>query len=715
MQALCGVAVVLTVLGLVRGYTLSTTNDKLYRTPTFFMLGVTKSGTSSMIHHLMEHPNMAPSTCKADPDHFCNSKELDFFASEEAYSRGMDWYRSNFPNGTGFFTVDATPHYFYRKQAMERLEGYITNEKLLVMVRNPIDRAYSQWRMLQRFQKKSVLGVKMLDHWKLTFEEAIDTEMQAIEDACGVQTTPSFEQNYTRCLMSVSFEHEQTWGLGLVIPGIYHIFLSWWYERFPRSQILVVDMEDMTLDAKNTLDRVTDFLGLKRFSKYPDTSKMYNTAEHSGDRYAKLQGPVRHRLQQFYHHHNVEFFDMIGRDLGWNPRSPGSVMETLPGVQDIGLKIFIYALPERFHPVTNMGSYWYCAAERAIAWRIGDTLPLIKVTDPAQAHLFYVPAFFTAPVFARSNKMEARESARSMIVDVISYINSVSPHWAARGGADHVFAFTYDQGICMDHATFRPAESDLARKVFRLLNNSIILSSLGDTDSPCFNQRNHVVIPPTLEGKLDNRYVPLDYRKHLVHFRGKINELNNGIMWDSEELAYMQSRGLVIGQQYSRGVRTKLLDMFSGRPKWIVSEGIVSRSAYLEEMRNSVFCLAPRGYAGWSVRLYESILSRCIPVIISDNTILPFENFVNWSEFSLRIPEADLDKLPVMLENMSTTRRKTMFESLEYYRKWLLYNPEGNQYTIDAMYWILRELDIKAKSLKHGNSVSSVYLEKRKR
>lgn len=714
MRALCAVFLLVAVLGLVRGFTLATTNERLYRTPTFFMIGVTKSGTSSLAHHLMQHPDMRPSTCKPDPDHFCNGKELDFFASE-AYDRGLDWYRSNFPNGTGFFTMDATPHYFYRKDAMERLEEYLTNEKLIVMVRNPVDRAYSQWRMLQRFQKSAPIGVKILEHWKLGFEDAINAELGAIDAACGTPPTPATDREYTRCLMNVSFEHEQEWGISLVVPGVYHAFLAWWYERFPRSQILVVDIEDMTLDPKATLDRVTDFVGLRRFVKYPDATKMYNTAEQAGDKYVRLQGPVRARLQQFYHHHNVEFYDMIGRDLGWNPRAPGSIMNMVPGIQELGLRIFIYALPERFHPVSNMGSYWYCAAERAVAMRIGDGLPLIKVTDPAQAQLFYVPAFFTAPVFARSNSKEARETARSMVLEVISYINSIAPHWSARGGADHVFAFTYDQGICMDHASFRAEESELARKVTRLLNNSIVLSSLGDLDSPCFHKSSNIVIPPTLEGKLDNRYVPLDYRKTLVHFRGKVNELKDGIMWDPEELGYMKSRGLVIGQHYSHGVRAKLMDMFSGRPGWVVSDGMISRGAYLEEMRNSVFCIAPRGYAGWSVRLYEALMSRCIPVIIADNTLLPFERFIDWTEFSVRVAESDLDKLPSTLEGMSQTRRKSMFESLEYYRKWLLYNPDANQYTVDAMYWILRELDLKARTLKSSELLSGASSNERRK
>lgn len=71
--------------------------------------------------------------------------------------------------------------------------------------------------------------------------------------------------------------------------------------------------------------------------------------------------------------------------------------------------------------------------------------------------------------------------------------------------------------------------------------------------------------------------------------------------------------------------------------------------AYYEDMRRSVFCLCPLGWAPWSPRIVESLQQGCIPVIISDNIILPFREFVDWPAITVHVPEKDVPRLDEIL------------------------------------------------------------------
>jgi hypothetical protein len=71
--------------------------------------------------------------------------------------------------------------------------------------------------------------------------------------------------------------------------------------------------------------------------------------------------------------------------------------------------------------------------------------------------------------------------------------------------------------------------------------------------------------------------------------------------------------------------------------------------AYYEDMRRSLFCLCPLGWAPWSPRIVESLQQGCIPVVISDNIILPFRDFIDWPAITVHVPEKDVPRLDEIL------------------------------------------------------------------
>jgi hypothetical protein len=75
-------------------------------------------------------------------------------------------------------------------------------------------------------------------------------------------------------------------------------------------------------------------------------------------------------------------------------------------------------------------------------------------------------------------------------------------------------------------------------------------------------------------------------------------------------------------------------------------------TVYRSQIEKSQFCLAPSG-AGWGIRIIELVMDGCIPVIIQDNITQPYEDVLPYRKFSLRVAEADIERLPEILRAVS--------------------------------------------------------------
>jgi hypothetical protein len=143
--------------------------------PHFVVIGAQKSGTSWLREQLLDHPEVFV------PD----GKELDFFFRDSTEA----WYRSQFaaaPPGT--ICGDISPNYLPRYECCERMRDLIPSAKLICILRNPIYRAFSQWKMARqlgnvpkdisfidafrqdlRYIRKQGEYISLLDHWARFF------------------------------------------------------------------------------------------------------------------------------------------------------------------------------------------------------------------------------------------------------------------------------------------------------------------------------------------------------------------------------------------------------------------------------------------------------------------------------------------------------------------------------------------------------------------
>ena len=137
-------------------------------TPTFLIIGAQKAGTTALFSLLAQHPKILPP----------QEKEINFFQDDKNFSKGYSWYHEQFPHenefSSGQITFEATPEYLYRIPVAQRINDYNKSMRHIVLVRDPIDRAYSSWNMNRNF-KNSPTYYYLTEH--RSFEQAISQEL----------------------------------------------------------------------------------------------------------------------------------------------------------------------------------------------------------------------------------------------------------------------------------------------------------------------------------------------------------------------------------------------------------------------------------------------------------------------------------------------------------------------------------------------------------
>lgn len=202
-------------------------------TVSFLLIGAQKAGTTSLARHLGAHPQIFVPA----------AKELEFFSVDERYARGFDWYRQTYFEEApeGCVLGEASTHYMMFPSVPLRIKEHLPDVKLIALLRNPIDRAYSHHRM------SSMRG----DDTR-PFEQAI-ADCMSKGDAGPIDVA----RDYVRF-------------------GEYGRVLNSYLEHFDRSRLLVLFSDDFDRDPAATLASAYRFLGVDEEFRPPDMTRRYN-------------------------------------------------------------------------------------------------------------------------------------------------------------------------------------------------------------------------------------------------------------------------------------------------------------------------------------------------------------------------------------------------------------------------------------------------------
>lgn len=247
--------------------------------PTFLIIGAQKSGTTSLYRYLAKHPDIRANLVV---------KELSFF--DEYHGRGLPWYQSHFPfkrKNKHYF--EGTTHYLFNPLAPKRIKKVLPSIKVIALLRNPIDRAYSSYKHQVRAGREA-----------LSFEDAIELESKRLQGEKGrLILDPTY--------ISYNYNH-----FSYLERGKYSDQIHNWLEHFPKEKMLILSSDDFFQDTSQSLNRIYNFLEVDPISV--NIKKQYNTGNYKDS----MNQSTRANLQKFYQSHNQELKKILGVDFHWD-------------------------------------------------------------------------------------------------------------------------------------------------------------------------------------------------------------------------------------------------------------------------------------------------------------------------------------------------------------------------------------------------------------
>ncbi len=204
--------------------------------PNFLCVGAQKSGTTKLHSMLRNHPEI----------YLPRIKEPHFFDNEKKYARGLKWYEEKyFSEWKGEKAVgEITPAYMYFDKVPKRIKENLGKDiKFIFLLRNPVDRAYSQYWMSVRlcFENKS-------------FKEAILLEEKRLKDL-GPEKGRRF---------------------AYIKGGFYDEQIKNFLKFFQKEQMLFITFEEFTKDMKLSLEKICEFLGVSTKVEFPRPEEKVN-------------------------------------------------------------------------------------------------------------------------------------------------------------------------------------------------------------------------------------------------------------------------------------------------------------------------------------------------------------------------------------------------------------------------------------------------------
>ena len=205
--------------------------------PRFFILGAAKAGTTSLHAWLSQHPAVLMS----------NPKEPFFFEAE--FEKGEHYYNEKyFGNWDGIrLRGDARHRNLYLSYVPERIHAMYPNARFVVLLRNPVDRAYAHWWHNYRLGTES-----------LPFEEALSADEQRIERGEGVHSAAEI-QWYARMLGHHGHGPHRTY----LDTGYYAEQLTRYFGIFRREQFEIILFDDLVSRPELIYERLCRFLGIE--------------------------------------------------------------------------------------------------------------------------------------------------------------------------------------------------------------------------------------------------------------------------------------------------------------------------------------------------------------------------------------------------------------------------------------------------------------------
>ncbi|GHJ46408.1 deacetylase sulfotransferase [Catellatospora sp. TT07R-123] len=256
-------------------------------TPSFLIVGTQRGGTTSLHKALVQHPSFLPARFRKGVHYF----DMD-------YQRGHRWFQGHFPSrskaarleqasGHRVITGEASPYYMWHPLAPERIARDLPGVKLIVLLRDPVGRAYSGWshEYARGFETE-------------TFERAVELEPQRMAgERERMKADPSYHSHAVRHLAHL--------GRGEYIDQLLHL-----ESLVGRERLLVIDSEDYFAEPQPAFAEVCRFLDI------PDVAGIVHD-QHNARSRTPMSDELKQRLEEHFRPYDERLAAWLGRTPSW--------------------------------------------------------------------------------------------------------------------------------------------------------------------------------------------------------------------------------------------------------------------------------------------------------------------------------------------------------------------------------------------------------------
>jgi hypothetical protein len=272
--------------------------------PDFVIIGAQKAGTVALSRYLKQHPKIIGANI-----------EIGFFSTNKFYN-GINWYKNQLPIRINKkkLIFEKTPEYIYYPESPKRMKKILKNDiKFILIIRNPIDRAFSGWNHYQKYYyswdkytKESLIsrlnnnlgfekGKYMLEFLNNSeykdFHNSIKDEISFINDGVFI-----YEPSFVR-------------------RGLYFEQIENYLKYFEKKQLFIIESSELRNNKQKVLNKLTDFLGISSFDFSKIDLKNIHKSEYKGK---KIDEKSRRMLRDFYKPYNEKLFNLIGEKYDWD-------------------------------------------------------------------------------------------------------------------------------------------------------------------------------------------------------------------------------------------------------------------------------------------------------------------------------------------------------------------------------------------------------------
>ena len=249
------------------------------RGPDFFLLGAMKSGTSSLFYYLSQHPNIRVP----------QKKELHYYDFKIYEDWNLQKYLRQFPVKTlDEISGEATPYYLRHPHAPRWIKRDFPNARFIVILRNPVDRAYSQYQFAKQKGK--------LDK---PFSELVKTEDAYVKE------------DWAKAVNDPTYLARKAQAYSILSRGRYAQQIRNWFKYFPRNQFHFVFTHDLDKNGFNEVQKIYKFLDMDEFNEL-DVSTRLRVAT-----YDPMDADIRHWLENYFRPRNKALGELLDRKIPW--------------------------------------------------------------------------------------------------------------------------------------------------------------------------------------------------------------------------------------------------------------------------------------------------------------------------------------------------------------------------------------------------------------